>query len=407
MSKEIVQKVLNIFLIEKNIKSLGNIKRYLRKRYNDIFIIIDNYKGITFIQKVYNYLNDIIDIPKCEYCKINDKRFWNIKIGYDKCCSKNCKNMLLYGNINPMKNKKISKLPSETYKKKTGYKCPAANPEINKQMWKTYKKNSGYSHPSRNPNFMQNYKNKTGYNNPLSNPEIINKTKETLKLHKNDDPMFLEKMQNKIKNTCMIKYGVNYPTKNENIKLKMKQKFIKNYGVSSPTKCDKVKEKIVNTMYERYGVTCGFMVNRNNDLHYSKLSQKLFWQIYDMIDDNDKPYCYFETLNKEICMYNKEKHKGYAFDFTLLNKKKIIEFNGNYWHMNPKIYKEDCINKSRKLFAKDIWQCDQERYDFIKYKGYDLLVVWEEEYLNNTDKVIENIMSFILTESKYVNNYDI
>lgn len=62
----------------------------------------------------------------------------------------------------------------------------------------------------------------------------------------------------KAKNTCLEKYGTEYPAQCEDIKNKEKNYFIEKYGVDNPWKVAVVKEKIRDkskqTMQERYGV---------------------------------------------------------------------------------------------------------------------------------------------------------
>jgi len=74
----------------------------------------------------------------------------------------------------------------------------------------------------------------------------------------------------------------------------------------------------------------------------------------------------------------------------------IIEYNGDYWHCNPKKYSENYFNKKKNKTAKEIWKYDNERIDLIKSFGYTLEVVWESE-LKSDNKIIKKIIN------KYVN----
>jgi len=79
----------------------------------------------------------------------------------------------------------------------------------------------------------------------------------------------------------------------------------------------------------------------------------------------------------------------------LFVKKKVIEFNGDYWHCNPLIYKEDFFNKSKQMFAKDIWNYDKIKIDSIEKLGYKALIIWEYDYNNNKQKVVQQCIDFI------------
>ena len=57
----------------------------------------------------------------------------------------------------------------------------------------------------------------------------------------------------KSEKTCLEKYGVSNPMKNEEIKNKLKQSNLDRYGVENTSQLEFVKEKIRNTNLERYG----------------------------------------------------------------------------------------------------------------------------------------------------------
>ncbi len=61
-------------------------------------------------------------------------------------------------------------------------------------------------------------------------------------------------IKNKIKKTCLEKYGVDTPLQSEIVKEKIKQTFLDKYGVEHPSKIDEVKEKSKKTCLKKYGV---------------------------------------------------------------------------------------------------------------------------------------------------------
>jgi hypothetical protein len=91
--------------------------------------------------------------------------------------------------------------------------------------------------------------------------------------------------------------------------------------------------------------------------------------------------------------YFRELGQTFAYDFVF--DKKVIEFNGDYWHCNPLIYKEDFFNKSKQMFAKDIWKYDKIKNDSILNLGFDVLVIWEKDYKTNKQLVIQQCIDFI------------
>jgi very-short-patch-repair endonuclease len=84
-----------------------------------------------------------------------------------------------------------------------------------------------------------------------------------------------------------------------------------------------------------------------------------------------------------------------SFVYDINYKNKIIEFNEDYWHMNPKIYTEIDINKRCKKTAKEIWARDLVKHNIAINKGYQLLVVWEKDFKNNRQGVVDECLHFL------------
>lgn len=88
--------------------------------------------------------------------------------------------------------------------------------------------------------------------------------------------------------------------------------------------------------------------------------------------------------------------KIYKLDFVDFTTKKVIEFNGDFWHCNPINYNENYYNKLIKSTSKEIWQKDMIKNNFIISKGYEILVIWENEYRKNKEKVIKQCIDYII-----------
>jgi len=116
--------------------------------------------------------------------------------------------------------------------------------------------------------------------------------------------------------------------------------------------------------------------NVDFNLKYSKHSQKsqqLFWQIYYKLPDDIKEDVHFAELNEEY------KIGCFQVDFCIPSQKKIIEYFGSYWHMNPKIYKPEDFNKKKKMTAKEIWKLDKTRIEFFENRGYHVEIIWGDK----------------------------
>ena len=59
------------------------------------------------------------------------------------------------------------------------------------------------------------------------------------------------------------------------------------------------------------------------------------------------------------------------------------EFNGNFWHGNPKIFNSDDINPiSKKTYGK-LYEETIEKKELLEKHGYKVISIWESEFKNN------------------------
>ena len=125
---------------------------------------------------------------------------------------------------------------------------------------------------------------------------------------------------------------------------------------------------------------------------YSKISMELFTELEKILNDkcyygkNEKIVQFYDSDNKYFCFY---------VDFTYKNK--IIEFYGDYYHANPKIYEKEKIIGSKYSChkAEDIWKIDFDRVKLIKEKGFEVLIVWESDYKNNKEEIKNKCIKWI------------
>ena len=80
------------------------------------------------------------------------------------------------------------------------------------------------------------------------------------------------------------------------------------------------------------------------------------------------------------------------YDIYIPQLNMLIEFNGDYWHCNPKKYDKDYFNGRKKMFAKEIWKKDNEKKLLAKEKGFNFLVIWEADYKKRKSIIIRKII---------------
>jgi very-short-patch-repair endonuclease len=124
--------------------------------------------------------------------------------------------------------------------------------------------------------------------------------------------------------------------------------------------------------------------------NYSLVSQRLFWDIYNNILNKDG--IYFKELNTEYVISGE---KTFIYDFLDKINKKIIEFNGDYWHCNPDKYNENYYHRHLKMYAKERWYNDNNRKLITEKYGYQVLVIWESEYRKNPERTLQKCLNFL------------
>jgi hypothetical protein len=93
---------------------------------------------------------------------------------------------------------------------------------------------------------------KYGVINPSCIDDVKAKKEETNIKHFGMHPRKTEEVKEKYRNTCLKRYNTYNTAKVKEVKQKIKEVFIEKYG-GHPMFNEKVKEKVKNTWFERYG----------------------------------------------------------------------------------------------------------------------------------------------------------
>lgn len=68
-----------------------------------------------------------------------------------------------------------------------------------------------------------------------------------------------------------------------------------------------------------------------------------------------------------------------------------IEYNGDFWHCNPEKWTSDQYNKAIKMTAGEKWTADLNRKRVLTKLGYEVLVIWESEWIKDKNKCLDRI----------------
>lgn len=116
--------------------------------------------------------------------------------------------------------------------------------------------------------------------------------------------------------------------------------------------------------------------NNNRSINRSKGETKLALILKEIISDKVE-------VGKTLCIGN----NWYFPDIYIKKDNRIIEFYGDYWHANPKIYRQDeIVYYGRK--AKDIWEHDKDRLATFSFGGYLVDIIWESDFKENMNYII-------------------
>lgn len=102
-----------------------------------------------------------------------------------------------------------------------------------------------------------------------------------------------------------------------------------------------------------------------------------------------------------IIFFNENgKRKHFRYDFLLEKYNIIIEYNGTYWHCDPRKYERNYFNHKKKLYAWEMWENDEKKKKIAMDNGYRIIIIWEketedlneEEYRKYFNEIFENFI---------------
>jgi len=131
----------------------------------------------------------------------------------------------------------------------------------------------------------------------------------------------------------------------------------------------------------------------------SNIANELFDELFSTLS---KKYSriYYHNNMQEWYIRDINKKRIYFVDFFVKDVKRVIEFNGDYWHANPNKYSPNqeipYPNNTKKL-ANEVWSEDAYKLNLIKQHPdiEDVLIIWESDFRNNKTETIKKCLEFI------------
>ncbi len=161
--------------------------------------------------------------------------------------------------------------------------------------------------------------------------------------------------------------------------------FIDKYGeVNGRLKYDKRCERI------SYTSSKGYLIDKHGKVKADKLWKKR----YKTIRVSESSKIVGKILDYLNIEFEVEKNIfGKFVDYYLSDYNMVIEFYGDYWHCNPKVYESDYYVSQIGMTSEEIWEKDRKRLDIIKQGVNSIIVIWESSKIDGSliSKVINDI----------------
>lgn len=229
------------------------------------------------------------------------------------------------------------------------------------------------------------------------------------------------------KKTFKQNYGTNHPLQHKEIQSKLKKTNISRIGVDNPSKFHLIPILIFLDSYEwlfnQYitqqkttqiianELSCITSVNRGTISNYLKKhnipsrnnnqrgsKEEIFVMIELMLMFNIIIIQHEKTGGQYSI--GKYKADGYCKELNL-----IIEYHGSPFHGNPRKYQpnDKCHPKNKNITAKELQEKDAIREAKLISLGYNVFVIWDDEWKSDKENVILRLKAFI-EEIKLITN---
>lgn len=139
--------------------------------------------------------------------------------------------------------------------------------------------------------------------------------------------------------------------------------------------------------------------NRGSYTFRSKISDEFLTKLNDKFSWLDSNRYFGE---REFTTYSIDAGRAFKYDYVDTKLKIVVEFNGDYWHANPNVYKpNDVIQYPNDLYmrAEEVWLRDAAKIKLMLDRGYKCYTVWELDVKDNMDEVLNNLYGEILNEN--------
>ena len=220
-------------------------------------------------------------------------------------------------------------------------------------------------------------------------PHILQKIKNTnLKKFGVEFPLQQLKKENseiyqKISQTCINKFDVDSPLKNKEVREKIKQTNIQKYGVDNPLKNKEIREKIKQTNIQKYGVDNPL---KNKEI-WKKSQDNRQISSKSKLENNFLNYLKLKYESDDIITQYKSKEYPYYCDFYIKSINLYIEIQGHWTHNDHPFD----INNLNDQLIMDIWRTKSLSDKYYK----NALNTWTIKDVEKRNTAIQNNLNYL------------
>jgi len=330
--------------------------------YNDKIIIICKIHG-EFSQQANNHISG----QNCPLCKSSNTKTTNLK---------------RYGVGNPAQNKDVYDKVKKTNLVKYGAENPTQNKDVRDKVKKTNLERYGCEHPLQNKDVYDKVKKtnleRYGCETPWGSTEIQQtRRKNNLERYGCEYPTQCDLIKNKTKDTNALKYGTDYRLQSHMVDIlpliedkewlfeqyitlgKTAVQIAQELNIHSSTIGEYLKQHEIEIRY-----TVGYSMKCIQWLESIMQQEQIFIQHAGNIGEYHIPGTRFKV-------------DGYCGETNT-----CYEFHGDIFHGNPDLFEDtDTPNfYNKEITAKELYTKTKERETRIKELGYNLVVMWENDF---------------------------
>jgi len=128
--------------------------------------------------------------------------------------------------------------------------------------------------------------------------------------------------------------------------------------------------------------------NRYSGSTWGSLLEKEFT---NLLETNLKEKLEYSTFSKPFGKWSPLLNSYVIFDIK--HKDCVIEFNGDYWHANPNVYKSDAVIRGKTV--NEIHERDKLKKQTAINLGLRYMAVWESDYKQNKQQTINEVIKWM------------